>query len=711
MRGEELLRLLVALSVGAASLWLLSPIAAVVMGWYSFESLGYLMALRLRGHERRAVLVVYLGPRVVSTLVALAVAGLTRSLPVAYMSLLALEGAYRLALRWRARELAITAQKALTGDRERAEPRFTLLRSIVGACVAVLLVALMLVAFLGYAVREVLLAPHFYLNLVGNEQVYNDLVGVVGEMAVKIARSRGPEERRAVALLSEQDVEQAAQLLMPREWTVAVLDRVLVATVAWLRADDEQHVPSFSLPIRDLWRHARDATSLLLDRHMAGLPTCTPDMPDDAYCRPEEMSVVAYVATYKPANLARVDDIFALLPAEVDLATAVTLAPRQLGSLVDMLGKARQRVHAADRVLRWAGIGCLVAWAVLSLVVAYSLRAAARWVGVSLLVAGGLTWVMGWVLVAVVPRLVVGQCESRLLGELPMALTSVALVTFAERVRELIVLPALVVSGVGLTLIAVSWLFPSAAARAGEHVACAMVVAVTVGSVLWGLYLDVGSKWYAQARRDASRGNLESACRGYRRLTVWYPFYVGDFVAGARYRSRECRRYREAEAAYLGGRCATAARGYEALLVGDVPFAMRRVAEEHLRDSLYRWAASLEKAGERERALDRYRFIRDEFDDSRVEDEIATLYYRWGEELEAKGDYEAAVATYRRVAADVVDYRLWRKADERAVAAYCAWANALLADGQGARAAQVCADLHSAFPRADLSSCGGCASR
>ena len=54
-----------------------------------------------------------------------------------------------------------------------------------------------------------------------------------------------------------------------------------------------------------------------------------------------------------------------------------------------------------------------------------------------------------------------------------------------------------------------------------------------------------------------------------------------------------------------------AARRYEAFLLNSPAIALRQEAQSRLLDALLKWGGELAEAGERERALDRYRFIRD----------------------------------------------------------------------------------------------------
>jgi hypothetical protein len=134
---------------------------------------------------------------------------------------------------------------------------------------------------------------------------------------------------------------------------------------------------------------------------------------------------------------------------------------------------------------------------------------------------------------------------------------------------------------------------------------------------------------------------------------------------------------------------------------------LRDRAQAHLVDALIQWARAFEADGQRERALDRYRFVRDEglgrdrYIDGqpiRIHRTIGTLYLDWGDELLEQSDPEAALATYRRALADTDDPGVWALAEERMVDAYCAWNGQLYQAGQENRATGICIELGNEFP-------------
>jgi tetratricopeptide (TPR) repeat protein len=206
----------------------------------------------------------------------------------------------------------------------------------------------------------------------------------------------------------------------------------------------------------------------------------------------------------------------------------------------------------------------------------------------------------------------------------------------------------------------------------------------------------------------------------YKQIERAYPFAVDEFVQRVRKDRRECQLYLDAESAYHSADYESAVLLYEALLLGDPPITMRGVVQAHLLDALFQWGQALQNAGERERALDRYRFVRAENLERRVRTStgqdpgprihrtIADLLLTWGDEQLAMRDPQAALATYQRILYDSADPRLWELAEERMVDAYCTWSASLLERGLGERAAGVCLELGYEFPSVGPDRCAAC---
>jgi tetratricopeptide (TPR) repeat protein len=187
-------------------------------------------------------------------------------------------------------------------------------------------------------------------------------------------------------------------------------------------------------------------------------------------------------------------------------------------------------------------------------------------------------------------------------------------------------------------------------------------------------------------------------------------------VSRARRDLHACQLYLDAEAAYRDAEWQTAVMRYEALWLVSPTLQLRDTAQAHQAEALVRWARALEAEGQRERALDRYRFLRDEnlargrqIDGRafRVHRAIGDLYLDWGDELLAQ-DPQAALATYRRALNDTDDPGVWARAEERMVDAYCAWNAQLRQAGQNDRAAGVCIELGNEFPALAPAPCDAC---
>jgi tetratricopeptide (TPR) repeat protein len=227
------------------------------------------------------------------------------------------------------------------------------------------------------------------------------------------------------------------------------------------------------------------------------------------------------------------------------------------------------------------------------------------------------------------------------------------------------------------------------------------------------------------ARQLYREGSVAEAHALYRRIDRLYPFpslaslgHAGEnWIEDARQDLRECQLYLDAETAYQGAEWQAAVSRYEALWLTSPPLELRDTAQAHQAEALVRWARALEAEGQRERALDRYRFVRDEnlgrgrqIDGQpiQVHRAIGDLYLDWGDELLAQ-DPEAALATYRRALADTDDPGVWARAEGRMVDAYCAWNAQLHQAGQDDRAAGVCIELGNEFPALVPDPCAACA--
>lgn len=723
----RLFRGLLAVAAGAVVYLWATPsfIAAIVVAWYVWESIPvYAAALRRRQGAWACA-----APRAVGTVAALGLAYLVffpweQVIALAYPLFLILEGLYRLLLRRVCP--AVHDQARWTVAATRGPPgteRSLLWRGIPSLLCASLLVTVLPPTITFYGLRQVALDVRFYVAGFEKWEVYDPIARLAGDVAIDAAADamRKPSSQvwRVLQTLTEEDKAIAARTLLPAPWTGAVVEQALDATLSWLqrpyRAKDvRQRVPSISLPVHDVKRHLQETISVLLDRHVAALPACASGTSSSTSCRPADMSAVAYTATHKPEALAAVDEAFALVPAELDLSTAVTLFPRAFQRPLTLLDQVRGGVRGVDRVLGWIGAGCLLAWVCLWLFSSVSLRAALCWTGMTLLVVAGRAWLYSWA-VLTWPRALAG---SSLLEGLPNGLPDgladlpiQALSDLTHSVHALLWPWVLAMAGTGLLVAVVACIWPAARSpRAAEsRSARVLVVVLAVGFLLWRVYLDAGHKLYNRAYTAHRQGDVARAMAGYRKVEQWYPFAVDPFIERARQGMRECRRYQAAEAAYRAGAYESAVQAYEALLVGNPTMALRNAAQAHLVDALYRWAESMRQAGAYERALERYRFLRDGLEDRDVQPAIADLYTAWGEALRQKGDYGAAIAAYRRIAYDVFSPRLWADADGQIANAYCEWSRALRTGGHDEQADHVCEEFGKTLSPAEVRSCAACA--
>jgi tetratricopeptide (TPR) repeat protein len=728
-----LIRLILGIGAGAATyVWITpSPIAILVAAWYIFVTVGWLLALTTP--NRQDVALIYVLPRGICTAIALTVSyrmrlPWDRVITFSFVATAILEGAAHLLLRLirpaasdRARRtVEVASRPPHDGPHRMGAGRIAL--TATGALLFVLAFSPTAYVFIA---RQVAFDTRFYLASLHTSGLYDQLVQLASDTALDAARGSGPGARQVTGALSEKDVRTAERLILPGPWTLSWLDRSIDATLSWLETEDGRSVPPISLPIEDLQRHIVDAASILMDQYVPELPLCTPDMPPRAYCRPQGMGVAAYEATFKPENLAIIDKVFTLIPAELDLSTAVTMFPDPFRKPLAYLPGARRAVHTLDRGLPIAGITCLALFILTWFLAAHTLPSALRWTGATLVVAGLGAWAIGQI-TSTFALQAAARWTDDLLTRLPPAGMDAAL-RFAQEylnTAQARLLPwAGVLAGLGLLVALVGFLVPQAdrrARRLTRHQAVGVVLlAMAAGSLLWALYLEAGESAYNRAAQADRRGQPADACALYGQIERYYPLHVGRFVRSAYRGWRACQRYLDAESAYRSGDYERAVALYEAFLLGNPAIALRNEAQAHLLDALLQWGRALEDAGERERALDRYRFIRDSAlhrggyrtagaPEVRIDEVIAGLYLAWGDELLEDDDPQAALATYRRTLHDAADPSLWDKAEDRIMDAYCAWATQLREQGQPDRAAGVCVEFSLEFPSTDPARCPEC---
>ena len=691
-----------------------APVAPVVIAWYALESLTVVLHNRA---PRRAAILAYAIPRAVGTAVALAVSALARlpwdqTIALAYVVLLVLEGLYCLLLRVHGGELAANHEsQAPPGHPGARVPVWREMVSGAGrVALAWLFVVILPLTLYAHGARQVVFDGRFYLDQVERLGLYEQALDPVGQLLVDAARGQGRDVRRAIALLSPDDVRLAAQLAMPQEWTVAFAEQVMGATLAWLEAGQGRSVPPITVPVGDVERHLEDAISVLFDQHAAVLPVCASGTPAGASfaCRPPEMSPAAYAAIVKPAVMAIVDESFGLIPGELDLSAVVTMSPRTFSKPLTFLAQVRRWVQLGDRLLIRAGIACLLALALLWLFCAVTIQRPLLWVGTALWVAGAGAWTASWTLSVLGATSIPMRLASRVLADPthPVAVLGVRMLGgLARAVHARISRVELLIAGVGLLVAVVRLAIPGGIRRrTWLGAARVAVVAMALGALLWAQYLALGQRTSDRAGKAHRAGEVVEALSLYRALDRAYPFAVGDLMWQG---LQECERYQAAVAAYEAADYASAVRQFEALLVGNPVIAVREPAESTLVASLTAWAASLRQAGERERALDRYRYVRDAFRERDVQQRIAELYLDWGDALLAQGDYSGGIATYGRITYDVSHPRLWRDADEQRIGAYCAWQRSLRFAGDIEGAQRVCAELLAVYPAA-TEECGAC---
>jgi tetratricopeptide (TPR) repeat protein len=722
--GIQVLRWLLALLAGGAVyLWVVSlPIVALLAFCYVFEI--FLPIVLLFGPCQREVALVHVLPRASGSALAFVTAFFLfarwdQVLCFAYVLLLILEGLYRVVLRESAPGLLYGACAALDAARGQGatapaqEVRLADWRAFLAGWCAGLLVLVTVLGGLAYGTRQVLFDTRFYTAQFEGSPLYDELLRLGGQMIRDVARSQGTDVRRAVDWLSLEDVSLASRLILPREWTVAVVEQVLDATLDWIQSDTEQPVPPIALPIGDVERHIKGAASVLLDQHMAGLPICAPGMSERAWCRRENMSVTAHIATYKPDDMAAVDELFEMIPADLDLVTVVSMSPRTFEGLLGALDEVRLWTGYADRALGAMGKGIFFLSVSLYLLCAVAPRTVLRWTGATWLAAGLGMWGLSFGLTRLDGMALLEQYAGKQIAELPeqtIDVVSRGVDALTHQVHKLLAPWALALAGLGLVLLVVGLALPRARMRRarGEGVVRALAVCLAIGLLIWVQYPMLGHRLYERAFRAHREGDVDRALSIYRTVVHWYPFAVDDFVPQARRGLRECERYAGAVSMAQAGEHEAAARQYEAFLVGNPAISLRESAETDLVAALYRWASDLEGQGMYERALDRYRYVRDAFSGRDADEKAANLLLFWADALLAEGDYAAAVSTLGRILYEVSGARYWQAADERRVEVYCQWQADLRASGELTRAAGVCRELLEAYPAAGAQ-CPDCA--
>jgi hypothetical protein len=285
---------------------------------------------------------------------------------LAYILLLILENLYRLALRAMARGRAVTDSGGASWSGEGHTHACRQVLPDAGRVLfAWLFVVTLPLTLYAFGARQVVSDVRFYVAQFEQLGLYEQALDPVGEILIDTARGQSGNVRRAVGLLSDDDVRLAVQALFPEAWTTALIEQALEAILSWLETGAAQGVPPITIPVTDIARHAQNATSELFDQYAADRPTCVPGGPPSAFCRPQGVSTAAYAATYKPEAMGIVTGIFALIPAELDLSTAVTMSPQTFQKPLASLRQVGQGLQSVDRVLAWAWAACALALAAL----------------------------------------------------------------------------------------------------------------------------------------------------------------------------------------------------------------------------------------------------------------------------------------------------------------------------------------------------------
>lgn len=704
--------------------------AAITLAWYVFTSARWLIAA-LRPPNREVVQV-YLLPRLVGTALGLAIAYLlnapwTERILILGLATITLEELARLGLRRHAQPTIHRADAYVAPPSTRRETRMGVGRAILTGITALLFVLAFSFTSWVYLARETVLDAQVWTDNLHTSGLLSALIYTAGDAAQDAAREQRGNARQVAELLTENDVRLAEQWTLPEPWTTTWLQESLAATLAWMQTASTQRVPPISLPVSDVERHVKDAASLLLDRHLATLPTCTPAMGANAYCRPEWMSIDTFAATYKPQNMAIADEVLDLVPDELDLSTAVALYGRPFREPLNVLDRARSALQTLNQGLAWAGTFCLALLALLWWLSSVTWNSRLRWLGAVLLATALIAWTTSYAALSLLPDRLAAPAN----WELPSSLS----ITVQEFVRTMLdtvhsrsTVGALVMAGLGLLLLWTPLLAPHREAwtRPANAAARTGVILLALTSILWTLYARAGEQLYTRASQLYRDQDVAAAHTLYCQIDRLYPFrvtgYTGAGQAGATFVDRArrdryaSRLYLDAQAAYEAGEWKTAVQHDEALLLTQPALALRDSVQARLAQALVQWARSFKATGQYERALDRYRFVRDEGlgrgrqlegQPIRIHHWIGTLYLEWGDELVSQ-DPEAALATYRRALLDTDDPGVWALAEERMVDAYCTWSRQLYEAGDGRRAAAICIELEAEFPALASGPCAAC---
>jgi tetratricopeptide (TPR) repeat protein len=700
-------------------MWLVpSPIAALVAFWYVQET-GALI-VRALGTHRRAVIVAYLAPRAVGSAISFLVAYYVffpwqEVLALSYVCLLAIEFAYRLILERVAPDLLNAARDPSSAVVSFFNPawlrRTQTWRSWLAASVVLLSAFVIALTIYAQSAYGVVTDVDFYLGQYTALSLYRQYERSVGQEILDLARAQGADARRAVGLMSDTDATWVARLVLPEAWTAVMVEKVLDATLSWLQDADPSAVPPVTVPVDDVQRHTQEAMSVLYDRYASQLPLCSSDRAKKGSCRPPDLSQTAYLALYKPRAMARSSDVFTLIPAELDLATAVTLFP---GTFDEVLGTARVARDGLMAWQRWLGRGVLLSillFCTSMMIGVWSLDRALGRGGAALALAGIETLWLGWL----VWRVGLPLLRSSRVGGLFDGLSSDngrilrAVLNAAARDTLSILFPwALALVVLGMLLLGASRvmarrglaLYRTQAWRAWVVLAALYVL----GS---GRYRIIVQRQYEQALADHRSGEAEAALVRYRRIERLFPFVDHELSMVIGRNRRECERYQVALSSYQRGEYERAIGQFEAVLVGDPVLALRDAATGAIEEALYTLADRHRADGSYERALDHYRTLSAISRDRRVQQAMADLYFDWGRAMAAHGDLIAAIATLGRSYYDLSSPRLWRMADQHAVRIYCDWVSGSSA-GSEWDTADPCQTFLFAYPGA-LKDCPDCA--
>ncbi len=696
----RILSLLLSAGAGiAAALLGHSVVAGIVIGWYIASLIDAVWAtMRV---SLRQVGWTHLFPRLVGTPIALLLArllvtSLSATLSLAALFLLAIESLYRACLRRRRPDwFADQGHAAVSPWRDWA-----------ALSCALALVLLLPITLYAYVTRQTLTDLRVWAYGFNRWGIYETLLDLTAQELPNVVCQQPPLTRYALSELAPAVQREALTALLPPQWSEAVTLLTVESTLEWLQTASTARVPSISIPVGEVVQHAKRALSIALDDYIADLPICPTGTATSAHCRPSEMSVIAYTATFKPEALTAVDQATALIPPDVDLATAVTLSPNTFRSALASLAQLRTNLAWFDRLLGWAGLACMLCWVGVWAWSSTAMRAGLCWGGTALFVAGARAWSLSWLLTTLSPAMLrhTGLAlKPPLDNMIEQAAGDLLRIIYARSV-----LPAALCALGGLILVWSSFKIGSVVGAHPRKTMNLFIVFVSLITVLWHTYLLTGRRQYEHAVALHRHGDCADAARLYRPLTALYPFAVDPFVTAARRGLMECQRDLDAQHAFDVQDFETAMQIDEALLVAAPAFALRERAETRLIAAMNAQAERLWATGQPERALDIYRRLAQEEDDRTAQRNLAQRCIDWGTALESEGDYAGAIATYMRITRETANARFWVDARTHAAAAYCAWAQALRAGMQSAQAESICATRATIFQPAELAPCPPC---